>query len=80
MDTYVGGTGHGTVYDYDRHIPVVFAGPGIKAGTYDQSCGPEDIAPTLAMLLKLTMPKDGYRVLSESFDWKSMSYANCFRY
>jgi arylsulfatase A-like enzyme len=67
MDTYVGGTGHGTVYDYDRHIPVVFAGPGIKAGTYDQSCGPEDIAPTLATLLKLTMPKeDDTRVLSEA--------------
>ncbi|MCI0446081.1 alkaline phosphatase family protein [bacterium] len=67
MGTYVGGTGHGTVYDYDRHIPLVFAGPGIKAGTYDQSCGPEDIAPTLATLLKLTMPKeDDARVLSEA--------------
>jgi predicted AlkP superfamily pyrophosphatase or phosphodiesterase len=67
MDTYVGGTGHGTVYDYDRHIPVVFAGPGIKAGSYNQACGPEDIAPTLARLLKLTMPKeDDARVLSEA--------------
>ncbi len=67
MDTYVGGTGHGTVYDYDRHIPVVFAGPGIKAGIYDQACGPEDIAPTLATLLKLTIPKeDDARVLSEA--------------
>lgn len=71
MDTYVGGTGHGTVYDYDRHIPLVFAGPGIKAGTYDQSCGPEDIAPTLATLLKLTMPKeDDARVLSEALSGK----------
>jgi predicted AlkP superfamily pyrophosphatase or phosphodiesterase len=67
MDTYVGGTGHGTVYDYDRHIPVVFAGPGIEAGTYDQPCGPEDIAPTLATLLKLTIPKENdARVLSEA--------------
>jgi predicted AlkP superfamily pyrophosphatase or phosphodiesterase len=67
MDTYVGGTSHGTVYDYDRHVPVVFAGPGIKAGTYDQSSGPEDIAPTLAALLKLTIPKENdSRVLSEA--------------
>lgn len=67
MDTYVGGTGHGTVYDYDRHVPVVFAGPGIKAGNYDQACGPEDIAPTLATLLKLTIPKENdARVLSEA--------------
>ena len=67
MDTYVGGTGHGTVYDYDRHIPLVFAGSDIKAGGYDQPCGPEDIAPTLATLLKLTIPKENdSRVLSEA--------------
>jgi predicted AlkP superfamily pyrophosphatase or phosphodiesterase len=67
MDTYVGGTGHGTVYDYDRHVPVVFAGPGIKAGNFDQPSGPEDIAPTLAALLKLTIPKENdTRVLSEA--------------
>ena len=28
----VGGTGHGTPYDYDRHIPIVFLGPGIAPG------------------------------------------------
>jgi predicted AlkP superfamily pyrophosphatase or phosphodiesterase len=69
MDTYVGGTGHGTVYDYDRHIPVIFAGPGIQAGNYDQACGPEDIAPTLARLLKLTIPKENdSRVLIEALN------------
>jgi predicted AlkP superfamily pyrophosphatase or phosphodiesterase len=67
MDTYVGGTGHGTVYDYNRHVPVVFAGAGIKPGSYDQPCGPEDIAPTLAALLKLTFTKESdARVLSEA--------------
>jgi predicted AlkP superfamily pyrophosphatase or phosphodiesterase len=68
MDDYVGGTGHGTVYDYDRHVALVLAGPTIHAGSYNQPCGPEDIAPTLANLLKLTFPKeDDARVLSEAF-------------
>jgi predicted AlkP superfamily pyrophosphatase or phosphodiesterase len=58
MDDRSGGTGHGTPYDYDRHIPVVFMGPGIKPGKYDQPCGPEDIAPTLAALLGLDYPKE----------------------
>ncbi len=67
MDNYIGGTGHGTAHDYDRHVPIVFAGSGIKAGMYDQPCGPEDIAPTLATLLKLSFPKeDDARILSEA--------------
>lgn len=49
----VGGTGHGTPHDYDRHIPVVFLGAPIKAGSYPAACGPEDIAPTLAEMLNL---------------------------
>ena len=28
LDDYPGGTGHGTPHDYDRHIPIVFRGPG----------------------------------------------------
>jgi predicted AlkP superfamily pyrophosphatase or phosphodiesterase len=68
MDDYVGGTGHGTLYDYDRHVPIVFAGPGIRAARYDQACGPEDIVPTLAVLLKLSFPKeDDARILTEAF-------------
>lgn len=67
MEDYVGGTGHGTVHEYDRHVPVVFAGPGIRAGTYSRRCSPGDIAPTLAALLKLTFPKeDDARVLAEA--------------
>ena len=58
VDDRPGGTGHGTPYDYDRHIPVVFMGPGIKPGKYDEPCGPEDIAPTLAALLGLDYPKE----------------------
>ena len=49
----VGGTGHGTPHEYDRHVPIVFMGARIVAGRYSESCGPEDIAPTLVDLLGL---------------------------
>ncbi len=51
LDDRIGGTGHGSPYDYDRHIPIIFMGTGIEPGRYLRSCGPEDIAPTLAKLL-----------------------------
>jgi arylsulfatase A-like enzyme len=61
-----GGTGHGTPYDHDRHVPVVFLGSTVKPGTYPAACGPEDIAPTLAALLHLDYPlQDADRVLTE---------------
>src|SRR5206468_3504679 len=61
-----GGAGHGTPYEYDRHVPIVFVGERIKPGSYSQDCGPEDIAPTLAMLLGLEYPREpDSRVLTE---------------
>jgi hypothetical protein len=61
-----GGTGHGTSYEYDRHVPVVFMGPRIKAGAYDGDTGPEDIAPTLGLLLGIDYPlQDARRRLTE---------------
>jgi hypothetical protein len=66
LSDYVGGTGHGTVQDYDRHVPVAFLGSGVKPGRYEGACGPEDIAPTLARLLGLDYRiEDGQRVLDE---------------
>jgi len=52
------GTGHGTAYDYDRHVPIIFMGSGIKPGSYAGECGPEDIAPTLAKILGFDYPKE----------------------
>lgn len=54
---YGGGTGHGTPYDYDRHVPLVFLGPGIAPGARDVETGPEDIAWTLGRLLGLPYPQ-----------------------
>jgi len=66
LDDRVGGTGHGTAQEYDRHVPVVFMGPGIAAGMHDAAIGPEHIAPTLAALLGLAYPlQDADRLLTE---------------
>jgi predicted AlkP superfamily pyrophosphatase or phosphodiesterase len=54
----VTGTTHGTTYDYDRHVPIIFMGAGIKSGSYPEDCGPEDIAPTLAKILGFEYPKE----------------------
>jgi predicted AlkP superfamily pyrophosphatase or phosphodiesterase len=67
---YVGGkfgTGHGSAYDYDRHVPVVLFGRGVKAGNYPGQAGPEDIAPTLGKLIGVEMPLESdTRVLEEA--------------
>lgn len=61
-----GGTGHGSPYDYDAHVPLVFMGRGVRAGTYPADAGPEDIAPTLGHLLGLDYPlQDARRRLTE---------------
>lgn len=66
LTSYPGGTGHGTSYEYDRHVPLVFMGPMIKAGTYEGDTGPEDIAPTLGLILGVDYPlQDARRRLTE---------------
>jgi arylsulfatase A-like enzyme len=60
------GTSHGTPYDYDNHVPVIFLGPGIKPGAYREKILVNDIAPTLANILGVETPTSAIgRVLSE---------------
>ena len=60
------GTTHGTPYAYDAHIPLVFMGPGIKAGHYDGNVALNDLAPTLATMLSVETPGGSQgRVLTE---------------
>jgi hypothetical protein len=54
---YVGGSGHGSPHDYDRHVPVVFMGPGVRPGPRDADVGPEDIAWALGRMLGLPYPQ-----------------------
>jgi len=64
--TFAGGTGHGSAYDFDRHVPIVFMGAGLAAGRYTDESGPEDIAPTIAHMLGLQYPREyDSRVLQE---------------
>jgi predicted AlkP superfamily pyrophosphatase or phosphodiesterase len=66
IGSQVGGTGHGTPYEYDRHVPIVFMGSGVRHGTYSMTSGPEDIAPTLALMLGLDFPRElDSRLLTE---------------
>jgi hypothetical protein len=66
-----GGTGsaHGSPYAYDRHIPVILVGPGIRKGLYNAAASSADIAPTLSILTGTELPPscEG-RVLSEALE------------
>jgi len=42
---------HGSPYDYDSHVPIIFSGFGIVPGQYNNFVRTVDIAPTLAALL-----------------------------
>ena len=60
------GTSHGTPYDYDSHVPLIFFGPGIQARTYLGKVATNDVAPTLAEILGIEAPSGSMgRVLSE---------------
>ena len=60
---------HGSPYDTDARVPLIFMGRGIKPGRYDQRAATVDIAPTLASLLALSPQSllDG-RVLREALE------------
>lgn len=63
------GTTHGTPYDYDAHLPLIFMGPGIRAGRYHQAAALNDVSPTLAAMLRVTPPSGSAgRVLDEMLD------------
>lgn len=64
--TNLTGTTHGSPHAYDRAVPVVLFGAGIKAGRYAEPASPADIVPTLAELAGVQMPKTDGRVLREA--------------
>ncbi len=51
-----GGSTHGTGYNYDTHIPLLWYGWAIKPGKSARSMTMSDIAPTLAALLGIQEP------------------------
>jgi Type I phosphodiesterase / nucleotide pyrophosphatase len=60
------GTGHGTPYNYDQHVPVLLMGRGIRSGNYYREVTPADIAPTFAQLCGITLSSRDGKVLSEA--------------
>jgi predicted AlkP superfamily pyrophosphatase or phosphodiesterase len=51
---------HGSPWRYDTHVPIFFAGQGIKSTTVHRAVTPYDIAPTLAARLRLKPPSSSY--------------------
>jgi arylsulfatase A-like enzyme len=61
------GTTHGTPYNYDAHIPLILMGEQIAAGYYSDHVALNDLAPTVATLLKVEIPAGSAgRVLTEA--------------
>lgn len=60
------GTGHGTPYNYDQHVPLMLMGWGIRAGNYYRTVTPADIAPTFAALCGITLASRDGKVLAEA--------------
>jgi arylsulfatase A-like enzyme len=62
------GASHGTAFNYDTHVPIIFMGRNIMPGRYDAQIAVNDIAPTLAAMLEIEIPSGAVgRVLSEMF-------------
>jgi arylsulfatase A-like enzyme len=51
------GTTHGSPYDYDAHVPMVFLIPGTGPSRVDKRVATADIAPTLADVLGIDAPE-----------------------
>ena len=62
------GTNHGTPYDYDTRVPVALIGSRVGAGRYGAATSITDVAPTLAALAGITMPRAQGRVLVEAIE------------
>lgn len=50
------GTSHGSPYNYDSHVPLIFWGGNVEHGVYPQRVGISDVAPTLAAVLQIEPP------------------------
>jgi Type I phosphodiesterase / nucleotide pyrophosphatase len=59
------GTNHGSWHAYDREVPVIFLGANVKSGRQSGVASPLDVAPTLAALAGITMPRGSGRPLVE---------------
>jgi hypothetical protein len=54
LDTSV----HGSPYDFDRRVPIILLGAGVRPGKSDVTAATKDVARTLAALAGFPVPPD----------------------
>jgi len=60
---------HGSPWNYDTHVPIIFAGPSIKPSSIQRLVHPVDIAPTIASKLGINTPASSVgNILREIFN------------
>ncbi len=50
------GTEHGSVWNYDTHVPVIFFGRGVRQGEVLRRTTITDVAPTVCAIIGMTLP------------------------
>ncbi len=58
VDTFPGGTNHGTPYNYDTHVPLLVMSSQVEAGSSVERLDMRAVAPTIAKLLGVASPAD----------------------
>jgi predicted AlkP superfamily pyrophosphatase or phosphodiesterase len=60
------GTSHGSPFEYDTHVPMLFYGADINPGNYDENVGAADIAISIGKTIIIDMPgeRDGESITS----------------
>jgi predicted AlkP superfamily pyrophosphatase or phosphodiesterase len=64
----VEGTTHGSSNPDDQRVPIIFMGHGIRPGIYADAATPADVAPTLAAIAGIAMPRAEGHALSTAID------------
>src|SRR5262249_2624863 len=55
-DPLKGGTTHGSPHDYDRHVPLMVLGPGVRPGSSSEPVTPQSAAAILSQFLGIDAP------------------------
>jgi predicted AlkP superfamily pyrophosphatase or phosphodiesterase len=62
-------TSHGSPYSYDTHVPIMWLGKNVPAGSSVRKVHVTDIAPTLSFICRVMLPSGSYgEALFELFD------------
>lgn len=65
------GTTHGSGYNYDTHVPLLFYGNGIQPGKTFERTSVTDIAPTISALLGIAFPSGATGAVIEKVIYQS---------